>query len=405
MKCNDNELLLMDYLEGNLDAQTARVVELHLEECPRCQARFEAMSELVGGLIEIPEIGCSNAFDSGLLSALELVGDEDLLSCEQVEELICLEGLDDLPSEVSRLAEAHLASCASCSANAQDARQLEHALALVEEIAPTSNAKAALHAYWAEEDAPTVVQRVASTFKPRARLSYGTVAAAAVLLVAFALPGLMRGTGTAPTAGPDLQVTTTAPETTPGASVTIASAEPASVAASEETAYVAEGAPTSEEAVALLPGKARTKPTTLVTMKTQPRMSAAGADNGPALNRTPVRATSEERSASEAGLKPSAGIQIAYAPSIGSGSDALARSVRLQRASYENNLKLLVSQDDKGTKPVHTDTSASGASSVTVASNTDTGASSGEPAKPAEPKPARTTEPYGGSLPANSIPF
>lgn len=43
MNCPIDEILLIDYLEGELKPELARQVEQHLESCPSCRAEYEAL--------------------------------------------------------------------------------------------------------------------------------------------------------------------------------------------------------------------------------------------------------------------------------------------------------------------------------------------------------------------------
>jgi len=43
MNCPIDEILLIDYLEGGLEPDTARRVEQHLESCPVCRAEYESL--------------------------------------------------------------------------------------------------------------------------------------------------------------------------------------------------------------------------------------------------------------------------------------------------------------------------------------------------------------------------
>ena len=43
MNCPIDEIMLIDYLDGELDPETARRVEQHLESCPTCRAEYESL--------------------------------------------------------------------------------------------------------------------------------------------------------------------------------------------------------------------------------------------------------------------------------------------------------------------------------------------------------------------------
>ena len=43
MNCPIDEILLIDYLEGELEPEAARRVEQHLESCPVCRAEYESL--------------------------------------------------------------------------------------------------------------------------------------------------------------------------------------------------------------------------------------------------------------------------------------------------------------------------------------------------------------------------
>jgi hypothetical protein len=43
MNCPIDEIMLIDYLEGELDPETARRVEQHLESCPTCRTEYESL--------------------------------------------------------------------------------------------------------------------------------------------------------------------------------------------------------------------------------------------------------------------------------------------------------------------------------------------------------------------------
>ena len=55
MNCPIDEILLIDYLEGELEPELARQVEQHLESCPSCRAEYESLLKVKQALSKVKE--------------------------------------------------------------------------------------------------------------------------------------------------------------------------------------------------------------------------------------------------------------------------------------------------------------------------------------------------------------
>ncbi len=64
------ELRLVDFVDGLLDAESHAAVAVHLRECPTCAARVEALSETRGLLQQAEPITASPQFERRLETRL-----------------------------------------------------------------------------------------------------------------------------------------------------------------------------------------------------------------------------------------------------------------------------------------------------------------------------------------------
>lgn len=55
MNCPIDEILLIDYLEGELEPKMARQVEQHLDSCPSCRAEYESLLKVKQALSKVKE--------------------------------------------------------------------------------------------------------------------------------------------------------------------------------------------------------------------------------------------------------------------------------------------------------------------------------------------------------------
>lgn len=69
MTCAELVELVSDYLEGELDEQTARRLEEHLALCPGCQTYVEQIQQVIRAAGRVGEEDLSPEARSGLLSA------------------------------------------------------------------------------------------------------------------------------------------------------------------------------------------------------------------------------------------------------------------------------------------------------------------------------------------------
>ncbi len=53
MKCEDIELLLIDYINRELSVEMNSLIEKHLHECPLCRNNFEETEKIVGNIQSI----------------------------------------------------------------------------------------------------------------------------------------------------------------------------------------------------------------------------------------------------------------------------------------------------------------------------------------------------------------
>ena len=67
--CREIVELVTDYLEGDLDADTATALEAHLEVCPGCTRYVEQIRETITTLGEVSSDNLSTDTQAGLLEA------------------------------------------------------------------------------------------------------------------------------------------------------------------------------------------------------------------------------------------------------------------------------------------------------------------------------------------------
>ncbi len=66
MSCERIEDLLSPYLEGDLEVDEMRLVELHLEACPDCRSLLAALNETRAALSAVPELEVSESLRARL---------------------------------------------------------------------------------------------------------------------------------------------------------------------------------------------------------------------------------------------------------------------------------------------------------------------------------------------------
>ena len=69
LSCREIVELVTDYLEGDLDADTATALETHLELCPGCARYVEQIRETVATLGDVSSETLSTDAQAGLLAA------------------------------------------------------------------------------------------------------------------------------------------------------------------------------------------------------------------------------------------------------------------------------------------------------------------------------------------------
>ena len=67
--CREIVELVTDYLEGDLDVDTATALEAHLEVCPGCTRYVEQIRETITTLGEVSSDNLSTEAQAGLLEA------------------------------------------------------------------------------------------------------------------------------------------------------------------------------------------------------------------------------------------------------------------------------------------------------------------------------------------------
>ena len=73
MNCPIDEILLIDYLEGELEPETARRVEQHLESCPACRAEYDSLLRVREALAGAKESAVAEPGESFWKDNLEAV--------------------------------------------------------------------------------------------------------------------------------------------------------------------------------------------------------------------------------------------------------------------------------------------------------------------------------------------
>ena len=73
LSCREIVELVTDYLEGDLDADTATALEVHLELCPGCVRYLDQIRETVATLGGVSSDNLSNEVQAGLLEAFREV--------------------------------------------------------------------------------------------------------------------------------------------------------------------------------------------------------------------------------------------------------------------------------------------------------------------------------------------
>ena len=69
LSCREIVELVTDYLEGDLDADTATALEAHLDVCPGCTRYVEQIREAITTLGEVSSDNLSTEAQAGLLEA------------------------------------------------------------------------------------------------------------------------------------------------------------------------------------------------------------------------------------------------------------------------------------------------------------------------------------------------
>ena len=75
LSCHEIVELVTDYLEGDLDADTATALEAHLEVCPGCTRYVEQIRETITTLGEVSSDNLSTDTQAGLLEAFQHFAD------------------------------------------------------------------------------------------------------------------------------------------------------------------------------------------------------------------------------------------------------------------------------------------------------------------------------------------
>jgi anti-sigma factor RsiW len=75
MQCRDARLLVSEYLDGDLDPETAAQLEEHLTTCPSCPPLAAALAAIVAQLRSLPEV--STASVGRVLARLSTPGHAD----------------------------------------------------------------------------------------------------------------------------------------------------------------------------------------------------------------------------------------------------------------------------------------------------------------------------------------
>ena len=69
LHCREIVELVTDYLEGDLDAETAAAFEAHLDLCPGCERYVEQIRETITTLGQVSSDNLSTDTQAGLLEA------------------------------------------------------------------------------------------------------------------------------------------------------------------------------------------------------------------------------------------------------------------------------------------------------------------------------------------------
>ena len=74
MKCDFDQELLTDYLDGELSSSEQSEVESHLPACDPCRGELEELQELVGSVKSLPTIPVPDSLSEGIRAGLESSG-------------------------------------------------------------------------------------------------------------------------------------------------------------------------------------------------------------------------------------------------------------------------------------------------------------------------------------------
>lgn len=130
MTCKMMDELISFYADGALDAESAKLVEEHLQSCAACREALEDLRVLAGacaGAAEEPPSGLRQ----GILSAVSAAA-----QCSRVAALIPLAADSSLSPQDRQAVSAHADSCPTCAESLRQYAQLLEALPLADAPAP-----------------------------------------------------------------------------------------------------------------------------------------------------------------------------------------------------------------------------------------------------------------------------
>ncbi|MBW2365962.1 MAG: zf-HC2 domain-containing protein, partial [Deltaproteobacteria bacterium] len=71
MKCSNIKLLLSEYIDKSLNAQTRSLVEQHLKDCETCQNDYVVLKNIISDLGELPKVKAPDDFLDNLHARMD----------------------------------------------------------------------------------------------------------------------------------------------------------------------------------------------------------------------------------------------------------------------------------------------------------------------------------------------
>jgi len=71
MKCNEAEVLIMEYFDGGLKKEKLDILLEHFKECEACELEFNALREVIDAVEALPELEPAPSFTKNVMISVE----------------------------------------------------------------------------------------------------------------------------------------------------------------------------------------------------------------------------------------------------------------------------------------------------------------------------------------------